>query len=962
MKLNIQANFRMPLQRAQNVQTPFRLLTIFLAVLAALSLSGCVGLTGAGTPAASSTTTAGGTLAASATSVAFGNVNVGTTVSQTLTLTNSGTADVTISQVTVTGTGFSLVGSASAISVPAGQSHGFQVQFAPHTAGSATGSVSVTSDASNPTVSIALAGTAMSSLTINTQPASQTVTAGQSATFNVAATGNGTLTYLWSKNGVAISGATSASYTTPATTSADNGAHFTVSVTDSTGSVTSNSATLTVTATAVAPTISSQPASQTVSAGQTATFSVTAAGTATLSYQWTRNGAAISGATSASYTTPATVAADNGAKFAVTVTNSVSSVTSSAATLTVNVPPTISAQPASKSVTAGQTATFSVTASGTGTMTYLWYKNGVSIGGATSASYTTPATALADNGALFNVTVSSATGSVTSSSAVLTVNAAAVAPTITGQPASRTVTMGQTAAFSVTATGTATMTYQWKKNGAAISGATSPSYTTPATVAGDNGAQFTVTVSNSVGNATSNAAVLTVNVPPSITAQPASKTVTAGQTATFSVTASGSGTLTYQWNKNGAAISGATSATYTTPATVNTDNGSLFTVTVTGGTGSVTSNSATLTVTAAPVAPSITGQPASKTVTAGQTATFTVTATGTATLTYQWKKNGAAISGATSASYTTPATTSTDNGASFTVTVTNSVNSVTSSAATLTVTSASVAPSITGQPASKTVTAGQTATFTVTATGTATLTYQWNKNGAAISGATSASYTTPATTSADNGATFTVTVTNAAGNATSNSATLTVTAATLVLNANKTSLSFGNVNTTASSALTVIFTNAGNSNVNISNVSVSGAGFTGGGVSSGQILTPGQTATLTVTFAPAAAGAVTGTATVTSNATTSPATIALSGTGVAPVAHSVSLGWTASTSAVSGYNVYRSSVSGGPYTKLTSSLDTLTTYVDSTVQSAQTYFYVATSVDSTGAESTFSAEVSATIP
>ena len=297
-----------------------------------------------------------------------------------------------------------------------------------------------------------------------------------------------------------------------------------------------------------------------------------------------------------------------------------------------------------------------------------------------------------------------------------------------------------------------------------------------------------------------------------------------------------------------------------------------------------------------------------------------------------------------------------DNGALFTVTVTDTAGSSTSSAATLTV---NAPPTISAQPASKTVTAGQTATFSVTASGAGTLTYQWKKNSAAISGATSASYTTPATTSTDNGASFTVTVTNAAGNTTSNAATLTVTTSTLILNANKTSLPFGNVTTGTNTVLTVIFTNAGNANINISNVSVSGSGFTGSGVSSGQILTPGQTATLSVTFAPSATGAVTGTATVTSNATTSPATIALSGTGVAPVAHSVTLGWNASTSAVSGYNVYRASVSGGPYTKVNSSVDTLTTYVDSTVQSAQTYFYVATSVDSTGAESTFSAEVSA---
>ena len=273
-----------------------------------------------------------------------------------------------------------------------------------------------------------------------------------------------------------------------------------------------------------------------------------------------------------------------------------------------------------------------------------------------------------------------------------------------------------------------------------------------------------------------------------------------------------------------------------------------------------------------------------------------------------------------------------------------------------------VPPSITAQPANKTVIAGQTATFTVTAAGTATLTYQWNRNGSAIFGATSASYTTPATTASDNGAQFSVTVTNGMGNVTSNAATLTVTPATFILNASTTSLSFSSVNTGSSSVLSVTFTNAGNSNVNISNVSISGAGFTASGVSSGQIVSPGQTATLSVTFAPSAAGSVTGSATVASNAASSPATISLSGTGVTPVAHSVTLGWTASTSTVSGYNMYRAGVSGGPYTKLNVSLDTLTTYVDSTVQSGQTYFYVVTSVDSTGAESAYSSEVTATIP
>src|SRR5437588_261516 len=218
-----------------------------------------------------------------------------------------------------------------------------------------------------------------------------------------------------------------------------------------------------------------------------------------------------------------------------------------------------------------------------------------------------------------------------------------VAPAITTQPASQMVVAGQTATFTVTATGTAPLSYQWQKNGTAISAATVASYTTSATTAADSGDQFTVVVSNAVGSVTSSAAVLTVNaalVAPTITTQPASQMVSAGQAATFTVAATGTAPLSYQWQRNGTAIGGATAASYTTPATTASDSGAQFTVVVSNAAGSVTSNAAALTVNAALVAPTITTQPASQTVSAGQTATFTVTASGTAPLSYQWQKNG----------------------------------------------------------------------------------------------------------------------------------------------------------------------------------------------------------------------------------------------------------------------------------------------------------------------------------
>ena len=614
--------------------------------------------------------------------------------------------------------------------------------------------------------------------TITTAPVNQTVTAGQTATFTVVAAGTAPLGYQWQKNAVNIVGATTTSYTTAVTTTADSGSTFNVVVTNTAGTVTSAAATLTVNPAPVAPTITTAPVNQIVTAGQTATFTVVAAGTAPLSYQWQKNAVNIVGATTTSYTTAVTTT-DSGSTFAVVVTNTAGTVTSAAATLTVNpapVAPTITTPPTNQTVTAGQTATFTVVAAGTAPLSYQWQKNAVNIVGATTTSYTTAVTTTADSGSTFNVVVTNTAGTVTSAAATLTVNPAPVAPTITTAPVNQIVTAGQTATFTVVAAGTAPLGYQWQKNGASIAGATAATYTTPATTTTDSGSTFAVVVINTAGTVTSAAATLTVNpapVAPTITTPPTNQTVTAGQTATFTVVAAGTAPLSYQWQKNAVNIVGATTTSYTTAVTTTADSGSTFNVVVTNTAGTVTSSAATLTVNPAPVAPTITTAPVNQTVTAGQTATFTVVAAGTAPLSYQWQKNAVNIVGATTTSYTTAVTT-TDSGSTFAVVVTNTAGTVTSAAATLTVNPAPVAPTITTPPTNQTVTAGQTATFTVVAAGTAPLSYQWQKNAVNIVGATTTSYTTAVTTTADSGSTFNVVVTNTAGTVTSAAATLTV--------------------------------------------------------------------------------------------------------------------------------------------------------------------------------------------
>ncbi len=179
------------------------------------------------------------------------------------------------------------------------------------------------------------------------------------------------------------------------------------------------------------------------------------------------------------------------------------------------VAPTITQQPQNQSVNSGQTATFSVTTTGTAPLNYQWYQGTTAIGGAMSSSYTTPTTNQTNSGETFYVTVSNSAGSVTSSTATLTVNSGTTKPSITQQPQNQTVNVEQTATFSVTATGTAPLTYQWYQGTTAIGGATSSDYTTPTTTQANSGETFYVTVSNSAGTATSNTATLTVLNPTS---------------------------------------------------------------------------------------------------------------------------------------------------------------------------------------------------------------------------------------------------------------------------------------------------------------------------------------------------------------------------------------------------------------------------------------------------------------
>ncbi len=253
-------------------------------------------------------------------------------------------------------------------------------------------------------------------------------------------------------------------------------------------------------------------------------------------------------------------------------------------------------------------------------------------------------------------------------------------PTISVQPVSQEVIVGQSGSFSVTAAGPPPLSYQWRKNASNIGGALGTNYTI-ASVTTNNAGNYSVVVTNAGGGVTSTVAVLTVLVPPAITSQPTNKTVIQGSNVTFSVTASGTAPLNYQWRKGGIVIGGATNSTLNL-LSVTTNDAGIYSVVVANIADSVVSSNATLNV---HVPPSIAIQPQTQAVTLGTNATFGVSAAGTAPLMYQWRKNSVNVSGATNVSYTINNVQGSAAG-TYNVVVTNIAGSITSSNATLTVT------------------------------------------------------------------------------------------------------------------------------------------------------------------------------------------------------------------------------------------------------------------------------------
>ncbi|MCO4330026.1 immunoglobulin domain-containing protein [Staphylococcus hyicus] len=248
------------------------------------------------------------------------------------------------------------------------------------------------------------------------------------------------------------------------------------------------------------PAITQQPTNQTVNEGGTLTLSVVA--TNATGYQWKKDGEDITSATSATYTKQSVLPSDAGSYTCVVSGEAGTSVTSDAATVTVNALPVITQQPSGQTVNEGGNINLEVTA--TGATGYQWKKDGSDIPSATNDTYSKSGALPADAGS-YTCVVTGAGGAVTSNAAVVTVNAL---PVITQQPTNQEITEGGTLTLNVAATGATG--YQWKKGEEDILDATTATYTKEGATAADAGS-YTCVVTGAGGSVTSNAATVTVN-------------------------------------------------------------------------------------------------------------------------------------------------------------------------------------------------------------------------------------------------------------------------------------------------------------------------------------------------------------------------------------------------------------------------------------------------------------------
>ena len=523
---------------------------------------------------------------------------------------------------------------------------------------------------------------------------------------------------------------------------------ITLEVTDSAGA--SGSVSFELVVTPLPPVIVSEMENPAVLAGGSITLAPIVQGTPPLSFQWFLNGEPVSGATQATLElTDAQV--DQSGLYTLEVTNSEGSIVVEVANVSVNAELGITAEPTDLSIIQGETAEFTVTAGGTAPFTYQWSFGGSSIVGATTETLTL-SNVQADQAGNYAVDVTNAAGTVSSRTALLEVVVPAM---ISAELTDQVVATGEQVIFSVNASGSEPLSYQWLLNGEPISGATSSSLVLEDPQGADSGS-YQVVITNAGGQFVSGESILTVSDPVVVTSQPTVETVAEGGSVTLNTGATGSEPVSYQWFYNGSAIIGETGSTLNLSG-LTADQSGQYSVEIANAVSRVQTEVAELTVAVAPV---ITQQETTANeVLEGGGIALTASVSGTPPLSYQWMRDGVEIEGATDQTLNLNNLTGADEGI-YSVRIANAAGTVESEIASVSVIVPATVDS--GQQGDSVVAVGDPFTLTVNATGTPPFTYQWYKDGAPIDGATQDAFSVDAAQAGDAGR-YSVVVSNAVG-------------------------------------------------------------------------------------------------------------------------------------------------------------------------------------------------------
>ena len=564
-------------------------------------------------------------------------------------------------------------------------------------------------------------GTNNASLTVNqnvvvaSAPISVTNCPGTGASFNVNATGTG-LSYQWYKGASPLVGQTNSSLALANVSAADAGT-YSVVVSGVCGNAVTNSASLTVNQSVA---VASAPVSVTNCPGTGASFNVNATGTG-LGYQWYKGASPMPGQTGSSLVLNNVSAADAGT-YSVVVSGVCGNAVTNSASLTVNQNVVVASAPVSLTNCPGTSASFNVSATGTG-LNYQWYKGASLLAGQTGSNLVLNNVSAADAGT-YSVVVSGVCGNAVTNSASLTVNQNVV---VASAPISVTNCPGTSATFNVSATGTG-LSYQWYKGTTFLPGRTGSSLALNNVSAADAGI-YSVVVSGACGNAVTNSASLTVNQNVVVASAPVSVTNCPGTSAGFNVSATGTG-LSYQWYKGTTFLPGRTGSNLVLNSVSAADAGT-YNVVVRGVCGNTVTDSASLTVNPNVV---VASAPVSLTNCPGTSASFNVSATGTS-LSYQWYKGAILLPGQTGSSLTLGNVSAADAG-TYNVLVNGVCASVVESA------TLAVNASVGANPLANLLkNRGDTAVFSTAASGAGPFNYAWKKNGTILPGQSNCSLT-----------------------------------------------------------------------------------------------------------------------------------------------------------------------------------------------------------------------------